>query len=60
MSDLIQILDASMSEYEKSDKDFLKIGFSDITGSGNDAFVNEKLLYEAMRDDLKDCIVENT
>jgi len=60
MSDLIQIIDVSISEYEKSDKDFLKIGFSDITGAGNDAFVNENFLYEAMRDDLKDCIVENT
>lgn len=60
MSDLVQILDISISEYEKSDKNFLKIGFSDITGSGNIAFVNEKNLYEAMRDDLQEFIIEKT
>ena len=60
ISDLIQILDISVFEYEKFDKDFLKIGFSDIVGAGNSAFVNENFLYEAMRDDLKDCIIEDT
>ena len=60
LGNLIQILDISVFEYEKYDKNFLKIGFSDIIGAGNNAFVNSHLLYEAMRDDLENCIVENT
>lgn len=60
ISDLVQILDLSMYEYEQLNKNFLKIGFSDITGSGNIAFVNESFLYEAMRDDLQEFIVKKT
>ena len=60
MSDLIQIIDVPISEYEYYDKDFIKIGFSDVTGSGNNAFVNKNLLYEAMRDDLQEFIIEKT
>ncbi len=60
ISDLVRILDLSMYEYEQFNKNFLKIGFSDITGSGNIAFVNKNLLYKAMRDDLQEFIIEKT
>lgn len=60
MSDLIQMIDISIEGYEHYDKDFIKIGFSDVIGSGNVAFVNKNLLFEAMRDDLNDFIIEKT
>ncbi len=58
ISDLMLIIDTSVFEYEKYDEKLIKIGISDRTGSGNDAFVNQELLLASMRDDLDECMVE--
>ncbi|MDD5160498.1 MAG: FRG domain-containing protein [Sulfuricurvum sp.] len=59
ISDLMLIIDTPIIEYKKYDERFLKIGISDRTGSGNNAFVNQELLRISMRDDLDECMIKN-
>lgn len=58
ISKVIFLMNFSISEYRKSDKNFLKIGINDGCGGFNNAFVNENLLFKAMRDDLYDVLKE--
>lgn len=60
ISDIVQILYVSIYEYKNLDKNFIEIGFSDITGVGNRAFANKVFLFEAMRDDLNEFVVKET